>query len=145
MPDLRGRFTNADDALTFVTSGNAYFTLRSTTTGTRYTYRVACPRGDRERRILFVSVLYGQDNSGDYRYLGAIQEGSYRRTRGSTLPESDARHVAFRWMHSHLMRGALPPQAEIWHEGRCGRCGRRLTVPESVARGLGPECAGMVS
>lgn len=144
MPDLRGRFSDAADALTFVTSGNAYLTLRSTPTGTRYTYRVAAPREDRERNILFVSVLFGADNSGDYRYLGAIQNGRFRLTRGSTLSESNARHVAFRWMHSHLMRGNLPPQAEIWHEGRCGRCGRRLTVPESVARGLGPECVGMV-
>lgn len=144
MPDMTGRLASAADALTFVTSGNAYFTLRSTPTSTRYTYQVAAPRGVRGGRILFVRVLFGPDNSNDYRYLGVIEGGRYRRTRSSTLPESDARQVAFGWMHSHLMRGQLPPQAEIWHEGRCGRCGRRLTVPESVARGLGPECAEMV-
>lgn len=25
---------------------------------------------------------------------------------------------------------------------RCSKCGRVLTNPESIARGLGPECAG---
>lgn len=30
---------------------------------------------------------------------------------------------------------------EVWHEGRCGRCARRLTVPESILIGIGPECA----
>jgi len=25
---------------------------------------------------------------------------------------------------------------------RCGRCGRVLTVPESVESGFGPECIG---
>ena len=30
---------------------------------------------------------------------------------------------------------------EVWHEGRCGRCNRALTVPESIASGIGPECA----
>jgi len=28
-----------------------------------------------------------------------------------------------------------------YHEGRCGRCARRLTVPESIINGIGPECA----
>jgi hypothetical protein len=30
---------------------------------------------------------------------------------------------------------------EVYHEGRCGRCNRKLTVPESIETGLGPECA----
>jgi hypothetical protein len=36
--------------------------------------------------------------------------------------------------------GVLGRLLEVWHEGRCGRCGRALTVPESVERGIGPEC-----
>jgi hypothetical protein len=32
-------------------------------------------------------------------------------------------------------------KVEIWHEGRCGRCARRLTVPASIVIGIGPECA----
>lgn len=35
-------------------------------------------------------------------------------------------------------------KVEVWHEGSCGRCGRKLTVPESIANGLGPECAEKV-
>ena len=30
---------------------------------------------------------------------------------------------------------------EFRHEGRCGRCGRALTVPESIDTGFGPHCA----
>lgn len=26
---------------------------------------------------------------------------------------------------------------------KCSKCGRRLTNPESIARGMGPECAGV--
>ena len=33
----------------------------------------------------------------------------------------------------------------LHHEGRCMRCGAPLTVPASVERGLGPECAGKVA
>jgi hypothetical protein len=34
----------------------------------------------------------------------------------------------------------LPESLEIWHEGSCLRCGRKLTVPESIESGYGPEC-----
>jgi hypothetical protein len=27
------------------------------------------------------------------------------------------------------------------HEGKCGRCGRLLTVPSSIESGIGPECS----
>jgi hypothetical protein len=33
---------------------------------------------------------------------------------------------------------------DVHHEGKCGRCGRKLTVPESVKSGFGPECAGKI-
>jgi hypothetical protein len=32
-------------------------------------------------------------------------------------------------------------QAYAMKEGKCARCGRDLTVPASLHRGLGPECA----
>jgi hypothetical protein len=38
----------------------------------------------------------------------------------------------------------MPDGVVIWHEGRCGRCGRRLTVPESIESGYGPECIGKI-
>ena len=42
-------------------------------------------------------------------------------------------------------RAARDPQAAglafALREGACYRCGRTLTVPASVHRGLGPECA----
>jgi hypothetical protein len=28
----------------------------------------------------------------------------------------------------------------VWHEGSCARCGKKLTVPESIESGFGPEC-----
>jgi hypothetical protein len=30
---------------------------------------------------------------------------------------------------------------EVWHEGKCGKCGRALTVPSSILTGIGPECS----
>lgn len=39
---------------------------------------------------------------------------------------------------------ALPEGYEIYHMGRCCRCGKALTVPSSIESGLGPVCQGKV-
>ena len=40
---------------------------------------------------------------------------------------------------------ALPPSLTAMEESRCGRCGHELTDPESIARGIGPDCYGHVT
>jgi len=50
---------------------------------------------------------------------------------------------AFLWLWCSLISGkSLPEGVQFWHQGTCGRCGRSLTDPESITRGLGPICAG---
>jgi hypothetical protein len=136
-------------ALSFMLAGNATFTLRSGRTGARYTYKVQESK-DRPG-VFFVKYLTGPDNENDYRYLGMIVTGgkpgestpTFRLTAKSkehftlvSLPVS-----AFDWVLSKLAAGVEPPNVEIWHAGKCGRCGRTLTVPESIQLGLGSECA----
>jgi hypothetical protein len=43
------------------------------------------------------------------------------------------------------LRKFLPECIEIWHEGKCGKCGRQLTVPSSIETGIGPECIKTLS
>jgi len=52
---------------------------------------------------------------------------------------------AFDWFWRHMAQGDdVSTLVEVHHEGRCGRCGRALTVPESIKSGFGPECIGKV-
>jgi hypothetical protein len=132
-----GQLTDATEAMSFIQSGNAYFTLVSKATGVRYTYHV---KESDDGRCFFVSVLYGPDNTGDYVYAGTIRDGRTSTTRNSKIQKTDKRWVAFCWVYLKLSIGYLPDTLEIWHEGRCGRCGRLLTVPESIRNGIGPEC-----
>jgi hypothetical protein len=44
-------------------------------------------------------------------------------------------------VHAHVTDGPMPAELEVWHQGSCGKCGRPLTVPESIASGIGPVCA----
>lgn len=128
------------DARAFALAGNAIFTLRSKATGERFTFRVRQPRDDTPH---FVALLRGPDNTSDYSYLGTIyRDGRYKHGKRSPIGPDAPSARAFDWFWRRLEAGLLHEKLEIWHEGRCGRCGRLLTVPESVARGIGPDCAG---
>jgi len=134
------------DALAFLFAGNATFTLVSKRTGTRYTFRVqkSEDNGDGKPPVWFVKTLAGPDNGEDYVYIGLIAaDRRFKLTAKSKMADTSGPVVAIRWVLDRLVSGSLTG-TEFWHEGRCGRCGRTLTVPESIERGLGPECAGMV-
>jgi len=134
------QFTTAEIAKRFLLAGNARVTLVSLKTGVRFTYRVF--QRD-EKGPHFVSLLTGPDNTASYTFLGTIFEGKgYRHGRKSPLNDDSPSAKAWAWAWSYLAKGDMPPSCEVWHEGRCGRCGRLLTVPESISTGLGPICEG---
>jgi hypothetical protein len=132
-------FTDRTDAKTFLLAGNSRTTIRSTKTGQRYTFKVRRPAQDKPH---FVSVLTGSDNEQDYSFLGTIFDAQdYRISRKSIISEKAPSALAFDWFWAQLQKeGELPEGLEVYHEGRCGRCGRALTVPESIESGFGPEC-----
>lgn len=133
-----------DQIREFVFAGNARLTLVSRKTGARFTYRVRAPK-EPGAVSHFVSVLTGPGNEIDYAYLGHFFQtsGAYVHGRKSSITEDAPSAKAWAYFGRKVLdEGRLPEQIEVWHEGRCGRCGRVLTVPESIERGIGPECAG---
>lgn len=134
-------FTTAQEAKTYTLAGNATLTLSSQKTGARYTYRVRAPRENQDGKR-FVSLLTGPQNTNDYTYLGMLTaSGEFKLTHASRMNETSLPVVAFGFFSRKvIVGGQLPAALEVHHEGSCGRCGRALTVPESVDRGIGPEC-----
>ncbi len=137
--DMRGELEPGRRSA-FMFAGDAILTIRSTKTQTRFTYRVtkSKPTDDGRPPVWFVSLLSGADNEGDYRYIGTIFANGFRTTARSSVRADAPSAIAFAWFESHRESAAV----KVWHEGRCGRCGRTLTVPESIASGIGPVCAG---
>lgn len=128
------------DVHAFMLAGNATFTIVSKATGTRFTYRVRQPDADKPH---FVSVLTGSDNESSYTFLGTIfPDGTYRHGKRSSIGENAPSAKAFSWLYASLGSPSFESQCDVWHEGRCCRCGRKLTVPSSIEAGIGPECAG---
>ena len=124
----------------FIKAGKAIFTLENTETGNRVTYKVN--RLVRENKdIWFVSVLNGPDNYRNYKYLGTIFGNVFRSTSKSTIGKDSMSYKAFDWLNRMFNSDKeLPEIIKVHHEGRCGRCGKRLTVPSSIESGFGPEC-----
>lgn len=118
-------------------AGNAVITIRGNMS--RFTYKIK--RSD-DGQVHFVRVLTGPDNDSHYKFIGTLfKGGNFKHNwRGGIGPEAPSA-VAFKWLVGHWEDARV----QVWHEGTCGRCGRRLTVPESIETGLGPTCAGYSS
>lgn len=139
-------FEDAATALNYIMSGKAIFTIVSKKTGQRFTYLVERSSQDKKDDrpdigFRFVKLLNGPDNTRSFQYMGIIRGQVYEHGRKSKLSEAAPSVIALNWVIQSLVRGEIrADQLEIWHEGRCGKCGKRLTVPASIATGLGPEC-----
>jgi hypothetical protein len=122
----------------FVFAGDSTFTLRSAKTGSRYTYKVQ--EAD-DGRCHFVKVLVGSDNENSYKYLGRFIGPDFIPDRHQRISWDAPSALAFLFFTKCLRAGKIHEMLEIYHEGKCGRCGRKLTTPESVMTGIGPDCA----
>lgn len=155
--------TDADAVREYVMGGRSTFTVVSTKTQARYTFRVRIPTvrrrnkaaGEtieeyRARKTLAlagprkVEAMTGSDNYCDYTEIGTITtDGSF--TEKSWTPRKvEGRKTGFAWFWRAVNESqAALAQAEVWHDGHCSCCGKKLTVPESLSTGIGPICAGL--
>lgn len=121
------------NAREYLLAGNAVMTFRNSATDNRFTYRVRQPDKDHPH---FVMVRTGSE---EWMFMGTIFDGDqYRHGKRSTISQTSKSAKTFEWLWRNI--DALPEEIEIWHEGNCLRCGRQLTVPESIKSGYGPVC-----
>lgn len=122
----------------FVLAGNVTFTLYSSKIDKRYTYKIKRDRSMNNRYL--VRVLFGPDNENDYRYIGIF----YSDTMNLAKTNETIRGKAFTMLRYFLkiVNGDYdwPETCKFYPSDRCGRCGRKLTTPESIERGIGPKC-----
>lgn len=143
----------------FVLAGDAVFTIECPADWvervggkSHYTYQVQAVESERYGTSFFVRMLTGPDNTADFTYIGRLDtftgqvtptKASGWNERTTPLPVRLLNRVLARvWTSDHdaYRRHGF----KLHHEGKCGRCGRRLTVPASVESGIGPECVKML-
>jgi hypothetical protein len=122
----------------FFTAGRAVFTVDNGK-GTHYTFRIGRKN---DTQPLFVSLLTGPDNNNSFTYLGIFnpETNEIRLTAKSRYTDETLPVKVVRWAVKAVVTNKIPEGYAVQHAGKCCRCGRTLTTPESVNRGWGPEC-----
>ena len=128
----------------FVLSGKSLFTLFNKETGNYFTFKVTKIKEEKKSSaadIWFVSYFSGTENDADssYTFFGTIfDNGVFRLSKKKDHLKDKQAVKVFTWFWE--LKESLPDQVKVFHEGRCGRCGRPLTTPKSIMSGYGPSC-----
>jgi len=131
------QLTNTSDIRPYVFGGKAVFTLVSEITGNRFTFRV---RRSEDGQVYFVDLLVGPQNTDDFEYVGHVKKGNLDRFQAYNASHGKIDTI-LGWFFERIHRAPEElSQLEFWTSGNCSRCGRVLTVPESIAIGMGPTC-----
>lgn len=131
----------------FLFAGNSTFTV-SNNKGEHYTFKVESAKNgltNLNPKTYFVKLLTGPDNSNSYTYLGMIKNGRTVLTNKSKYKKESTPLKVINWALNKILNinaSKIPKGYSIDHAGSCGKCGRKLTTPESIKLGLGPVCAG---
>ena len=120
-------------------AGNSTFTAINTTTDNRFTFSLKLSKIS---NLFFVKVLSGPDT---YTYIGTCANGYFKHSKKSIISEDAQSVKVFTYILNRLRTDTLQDFIEIWHEGKCGKCGKKLTVPSSIDNGLGPNCLKSLS
>lgn len=115
--------------------------MKSVKTGEHRTFQVRTQKEDAKFMpgVRLLSILEGPDNVSDYRSIGFVN------TVGQVvLWRKNANSAFYKWCVAALeLPEKYGDRVEYSFEGRCRRCNRLLTTPESVASGIGPVCEGI--
>ena len=123
--------------LAYLNAGNATFTIENQE-NKRYTYKVKLSKN---LNRYFVYMLTGNNNETDYTYVGMLVFSNLVLTKASKYTCDTLAVKVFNYAldlikgNKELLSGYF-----LEHNGHCGRCGRKLTTPESIKAGLGPIC-----
>lgn len=130
----RHRMTSAKQILEFILGGAAVISLKSLATNKHFTYRIK-----KKEDVYFVTFLSA---GSSWAYIGYIDKDLVLKKDRRVIPYTRGYPAweAIEWFWPILNKGRIPQDAEVYHEGKCAMCGRKLTDPISVSEGVGPEC-----
>ena len=123
---------------------NGTYTIESTRTGNHRTFSIKTQKPDAKfapgKRI--VALLTGPNNEADYTGFAFLNSDGIRvwsGKRGTDKFDVYAR-MLFDLAHNEQSNW-LKMGFKLLCESRCIRCNRKLTTPDSIKFGIGPDCA----
>ncbi len=129
----------------FILAGKSTLTCLNNETKIHKTFRIT---KSEDGRVYFVSIRGDKDRQSDNKkkwlYLGMIKGNNFFTTKNSKVTRNSQSFRSFKWLMDASVQWELGqdkfPKVDVFHEGQCGSCGRKLTDPLSIERGFGPSC-----
>lgn len=120
----------------------APFTIRSKKTGKDYTFKIS-QVSFMERNYLHISV---ETQYMNFKYLGWFKDGNIVKknkdkniTEVITTPSAQAVGWLLRQLRDNKISN-LESSVDVFHLGKCLKCGKTLTDSNSIESGFGPVC-----
>jgi hypothetical protein len=134
-------------ALNFIFGGKSHFTIANKDTGNQFSFKII--QSDNSPSIFYVNIKNRKDidpvTNSTYVYGGFIvnkdNEMKYYQGAGGKMSEKHQSVRALMYVLKHLQKEDLPLNVSVYHVGKCGHCGRKLTDAHSIEIGLGKDCA----
>lgn len=127
-----------------ILAGKSSLTIKNPATGNHVKIRVKrCKdkKTDIPLPIFFVKVAILGDQESGYVYTGTFFSDTKRFKQAANLKQGSQLEKITAFLVNAISRPEILQKTEILHEGKCCRCGRTLTHPESIKSGIGPECS----
>lgn len=128
------------EALRFMLAGESEFVLLSCKTNRKFRYKL-------DKKEQFIYWLNTSESNGVFTYAGVLffdeNDNTFKFGKGArgNLTKDDLRVISLLYVLNHLVKNRFDMPLKIYHVGKCGRCGKKLTDPTSILTGLGPICA----
>ena len=139
-------FIKNSEALRYMLAGKCEFTVVSGKTGTKLGYKITKKKAQQGSNSEFIYYLNTSINR-EMIYCGVLffdePSNTFKFGKGAR-GQLQADHTNVRsilYIMNNLQLGNTNLNMRVYHVGKCGRCGRTLSTPESILTGLGPECS----
>lgn len=124
----------------YLHAGKGVVTLAHPTTWKAHSYAFLYPKNSKEfpEGTIFVYVLH----EGHKLYLGMLDGSNFRTTSRSKFTEDTESVRGARYIVSMANKQCLVDRREmnLYHSGKCCKCGRSLTAGSSMTQGIGKKC-----
>lgn len=141
----RSGMISLNKALEYMLAGKSEFVLHSSKTNQDFTYRLTRKESEKDEnkyiyflnvkmghQWLYAGVLWYDDNTNSYKFA---------QGRSGKIEASDINIKSLLFVMNKLQLEQIPLHCTVFHTGKCGVCGKKLTTPESILTGIGPTCS----
>ena len=138
-PESSHQLKSSKDIQNYLFGGQGVVTLRNPKSKVEHTYVFRKPNNEDQfpADVIFVYALH---NNNQLFYVGMVEDNKFRLTRHSRFLNDTPIVKGARYIMRMANEPNLKTYMELWHQGVCAVCGRKLTNSKSIQSGIGPRC-----